>query len=123
MRQFRQHGAGDHDPVIHPGKQPDGFDRNQIAKRPGIGNDEDHFCGRDASDCLSICRFLKRKWPPGFVPGEDAGEEEWSLPALGAAAIASALLEPAPALNWDGDRARRLYEGLSSLAVPSAHPS
>ncbi len=52
-----------------------------------------------------------------------AGEEEWSLPALGAAAIASALLEPAPALNWDGDRARRLYEGLSSLAVPSAHPS
>jgi hypothetical protein len=32
MRQFRQHGAGDHDPVIHPGKQPDGFDENQIAK-------------------------------------------------------------------------------------------
>ena len=21
-----------------------------------VGNDEDHFCGRDASDCLSICR-------------------------------------------------------------------
>jgi hypothetical protein len=45
-----------------------------------------------------------------------AGEEEWSLPALGAAAIASAFLEPGPAVTWDEDRVTRLYEALSSLA-------
>jgi hypothetical protein len=45
-----------------------------------------------------------------------ASEEEWSLPALGAAAIASAFLEPGPAVTWDEDRVTRLYEALSSLA-------
>jgi hypothetical protein len=51
-----------------------------------------------------------------------AGEEEWSLPALGAAAIASAFLEPGPAADWDDGRVSRLYQALSSLAVPAAAP-
>jgi AcrR family transcriptional regulator len=45
-------------------------------------------------------------------------EEDWSLPALGAAAIASAFLEADPAVTWDEERLTRLYEAIGSLAGP-----
>jgi AcrR family transcriptional regulator len=46
------------------------------------------------------------------------GEDEWSLAALGAASIASAFLEPDPAIEWDHERLARLRQGLSSLTIP-----
>ena len=47
-----------------------------------------------------------------------AAQDEWSLAALGAASIASALLEPDPAIEWDDERLARLRQGLSSLTIP-----
>jgi AcrR family transcriptional regulator len=46
------------------------------------------------------------------------GEDEWSLAALGAASIASAFLEPDPAIEWDDERLARLRQGLSRLTIP-----
>lgn len=46
------------------------------------------------------------------------GEDEWSLAALGAASIATAFLEPDPAIKWDGERVARLRQGLNSLSLP-----
>jgi AcrR family transcriptional regulator len=39
---------------------------------------------------------------------------EWSLPALGAASIATAFLEPDPAIKWDGERVARVRQLLNS---------
>jgi len=47
-----------------------------------------------------------------------AGQEEWSLPALGLASIGSAFLEPDPAVEWDGERLARVRQALSGRAVP-----
>ena len=47
-----------------------------------------------------------------------AAQEQWSLAALGAASIASAFLEPDPAIEWDDERLARLRQGLSRLALP-----
>jgi len=47
-----------------------------------------------------------------------AGPDEWSLPALGLASIASALLEPDPAVEWDGERLARVRQALGSLTLP-----
>ena len=44
-------------------------------------------------------------------------EDEWSLAALGAASIASALLEPDRTIEWDDERLTRLRQGLSSLTI------
>jgi AcrR family transcriptional regulator len=46
------------------------------------------------------------------------GEDEWSLAALGAASIATAFLEPDPAIKWDDERLARLRQELSRLTVP-----
>jgi AcrR family transcriptional regulator len=43
---------------------------------------------------------------------------EWSLPALGAASVATAFLEPDPAITWDGMRVARMRQLLSSLVPP-----
>ena len=46
-----------------------------------------------------------------------AGQEEWSLPALGLASIASAFLEPDPAVEWDDERVTSVRQALSNLAL------
>jgi hypothetical protein len=46
------------------------------------------------------------------------GSEEWSLPALGLGAIASALLEPDPAVHWDDERRVSARETLIGLTLP-----
>ncbi len=43
---------------------------------------------------------------------------EWSLAALGGGSIASAFLEPDPAVTWDDDRVSRVRQALSSLTPP-----
>jgi AcrR family transcriptional regulator len=48
-----------------------------------------------------------------------AAQDQWSLPALGAASIASAFLEPDPAIEWDDERLARLRQGLSRLTIPA----
>jgi AcrR family transcriptional regulator len=47
-----------------------------------------------------------------------ATQDEWSLAALGGASIASAFLEPDPAIEWDEERLAGVREALSSLTVP-----
>jgi len=54
------------------------------------------------------------------TPFGAAARQEWSLPALGLAAIASAFLEPDPAVGWDTDRIARVRQALSCLALPDA---
>jgi len=43
---------------------------------------------------------------------------EWSLPALGAGSVATAFLEPDPAITWDGARVARIRKLLSSPVPP-----
>jgi AcrR family transcriptional regulator len=43
-----------------------------------------------------------------------AGEEEWSVPALGLAGLASAFIEPDPAITWDDGRLTAVREALRS---------
>jgi AcrR family transcriptional regulator len=45
--------------------------------------------------------------------------EEWSLPALGLASIATAFLEPDPASTWTPQRIAALTEALNSLTLPT----
>jgi len=44
--------------------------------------------------------------------------DEWSLPALGLAGIASAFLEPDPAVEWDAQRIAAVRQALATLALP-----
>ena len=46
-----------------------------------------------------------------------AEREEWSLPAIGLASIASSFLEPDPAVQWDGDRIAAVREALAALTL------
>ncbi|MGH3256420.1 MAG: hypothetical protein ACRDOU_13675 [Streptosporangiaceae bacterium] len=43
---------------------------------------------------------------------------EWSLPALGLAGLASAFLEPDPAVEWDTGRVAAVQQALAALSVP-----
>jgi AcrR family transcriptional regulator len=45
---------------------------------------------------------------------------EWSLPALGLAGLASAFLEPDPAVEWNTERIAAVRQGLAALSVPEA---
>ena len=47
-----------------------------------------------------------------------ASTNEWSLPALGLASIASAFLEPDPAVEWDAERVVSVRQALSTLSMP-----
>jgi AcrR family transcriptional regulator len=47
-----------------------------------------------------------------------AAKDEWSLPALGLASIASAFLEPDPATEWDDERLTSVRQALSNLVLP-----
>ncbi len=47
-----------------------------------------------------------------------ASAREWSLPALGAAALATAFLEPDPGITWNGDRIARIRQLLSGPVPP-----
>ncbi len=49
-----------------------------------------------------------------------AGTSEWALPAIGLAGIATAFLEPDPAIRWDDERVARVREALASLELPDA---
>ncbi len=45
---------------------------------------------------------------------------KWSLPALGLAGLASAFLEPDPAVEWDAERIAAVRQALVTLSVPEA---
>ena len=45
---------------------------------------------------------------------------EWSLPALGLGGIASAFLEPDPAVEWDAERIAAVRQALAALVLPDA---
>ena len=49
-----------------------------------------------------------------------AGKDEWSLAAIGIASIASAFLEPDPAVEWDDERLSGVRQALSRWAPPDA---
>ena len=49
-----------------------------------------------------------------------AAEQEWSLPALGLASVASGLLEPDPGVSWDDERAAGVRAAVRQLRVPDA---
>lgn len=49
-----------------------------------------------------------------------ASKDEWSLPATGLAAIASAFLEPDPAIQWDDERLAAVRQALTALTPPDA---
>jgi AcrR family transcriptional regulator len=47
-----------------------------------------------------------------------AGPQEWSMPAIGLAGIASAFLEPDPEIHWDEDRLASVRHALRTWAPP-----
>ena len=47
-------------------------------------------------------------------PFDTSEESEWSLPALGLGAIATAFLEPDPGFTWDAERAAAIGDALRS---------
>ena len=49
-----------------------------------------------------------------------ASKDEWSLAAMGIASIASAFLEPDPAIEWDDERLASVRHALSGWAPPNA---
>ena len=49
-----------------------------------------------------------------------AGQDEWSMPAIGLASIASAFLEPDPEIQWDDDRLASVRSALRTWAPPDA---
>ncbi len=51
------------------------------------------------------------------APFGAAAQEEWSLPAIGLAAIASGFLEPDPEVEWDDARIAAVRQSLTSLAL------
>jgi len=51
-------------------------------------------------------------------PFEAAGKDEWSLAAMGIASVASAYLEPDPAISWDDERLTTVRQALRSWAPP-----
>jgi len=51
-------------------------------------------------------------------PAGAVARDEWSLAALSTASIASAFLEPDPAVEWDRERIARVGRALSALTLP-----
>ncbi len=47
-------------------------------------------------------------------------QDEWSLPAMGLAGLASAFLEPDPEIQWDDDRLASVRHALRAWAPPNA---
>jgi len=54
------------------------------------------------------------------APFGAAVPEEWSLPALGAASVAAAFLEPDPAIEWDSERIAHVRQALTQLTAAEA---
>ena len=52
------------------------------------------------------------------TPSGAAGEEQWSVPAIGMASIALAFLEPDPTAEWDERRLAEIHRTLDVLATP-----
>ena len=51
-------------------------------------------------------------------PFGGAAQAEWSLPSIGLGALASAFLEPDPAVEWDDERRARVGQALADPALP-----
>ena len=51
-------------------------------------------------------------------PAGAVTRDEWSLPALGLAGVASAFLEADPAVEWDSERIARAGRALNGLTLP-----
>jgi AcrR family transcriptional regulator len=49
-----------------------------------------------------------------------AGTDAWSLPAMGLAGLATAFLEPDPAIEWDDERLASVRQALAALVLPDA---
>jgi hypothetical protein len=49
-----------------------------------------------------------------------ADPDEWSLPALGLAGLASACVEPDPEVTWDAERIASVRRALAEWVVPEA---
>jgi hypothetical protein len=47
-----------------------------------------------------------------------AASAEWSMPAMGLAALASSFLEPDPAVEWDDERRARVRQALADPELP-----
>jgi AcrR family transcriptional regulator len=51
-------------------------------------------------------------------PAGAVSADEWSVPALGMVGVASAFLEPDPAVEWDSERIARVGQALTGLTAP-----
>jgi hypothetical protein len=49
-----------------------------------------------------------------------SGRDQWSLPAIGIASIASAFLEPDPTTEWNDQRLAEIHHALDAWQAP--HP-
>jgi hypothetical protein len=54
------------------------------------------------------------------APFGAAAPDDWSLAALGMAGIASAFLEPDPAIEWDDERLAQIRQALTTVTGPEA---
>ncbi len=69
---------------------------------------------------LSMPGLAERATPAR--PFGAATESDWSLPALGLASVASALLEPDPDVRWDAERITRVRRDLTALLASFPAP-
>jgi len=67
---------------------------------------------------LSMPEIAKRQLRTGPFPR--SGTVDWSLPAVGLAGIASAFIEPDPAVSWDAERVAAVRQALVALTQPPA---
>ena len=65
---------------------------------------------------LSMPDIAEHRWQAS--PFGAAGTDEWSLPAAGLAGLATAFLEPDPAIDWDDDRIAAVRQALTVLDLP-----
>jgi hypothetical protein len=72
-----------------------------------------HSCyceyGHSAHDCRGRAEADRTQASPFGAHGA----EDWSMPALGLIGIATAFLEPDPAVEWDGERIARVTGALA----------
>ena len=67
---------------------------------------------------LSVPDIAAHRTPAS--PFEAASQDEWSLPAMGLAGLASAFLEPDPAIQWDDERIAAVRQALTALVPPDS---
>jgi AcrR family transcriptional regulator len=67
---------------------------------------------------LPMPDIAEHRWQAS--PFGAAGTDEWSLPAAGLAGLATAFLEPDPAIKWDDERITAVRQALTALDLPGA---